>query len=158
MKLPCGGIFDDKLSSPPVSKVVPHVQFSKEYFLDLHFEVRKHGTYNYARAKMKIQHSKLNIEMFLVDNCLDHCLIITVNYNSTSSPQMPPQPDCQDTAPKFLQLDGELGITKIIWKTPAIIFLGISILTATTHGTGISKDTTDDSIRDDEFNFIEHSN
>ena len=64
VKLPCGGIFDDKLLPPPVSKVVPHVQFSKEYFIDLHLEVRKHGTYNYAGAKIKLQHSKLNIEMF----------------------------------------------------------------------------------------------
>ena len=38
--------------------------FSKDYFLDLHQKVREHGTYNYAGAKVKLEHSKLNIELF----------------------------------------------------------------------------------------------
>ena len=64
VKLSNGGIFEDKLLPPLSKQVVPHPKFSKEYFLDLHNKVREYGTYNYAGAKVKLQHSNLNIELF----------------------------------------------------------------------------------------------
>ena len=48
VKLPNGGIFDDKVLPAPASPVLPNSCFSKEYFLNLHYKVRQHGTYNYG--------------------------------------------------------------------------------------------------------------
>ena len=64
VKLPNGGIFDDKVLPTSSSEIVPNATFSKEYFLDLNKKVRQYGTYNYAGAKVKLEHSKLNIELF----------------------------------------------------------------------------------------------
>ena len=64
VKLPNGGIFDDKVLPATASPVLPNPSFSKEYFLNLHYKVRQYGTYNYAGAKVKLQHSNLNIDLF----------------------------------------------------------------------------------------------
>ena len=64
VKLHNGIIFKDKVLPTADTEVIPHPKFSKEYFLDLHEKVRNHGTYNYAGARVKLEHSNLNIEMF----------------------------------------------------------------------------------------------
>ena len=62
--MPNGRIFDDKVLPTSATKFVPHPQFSKEYFLDLHKKVRQYSTYKYAGARVKLEHSKLNIDLF----------------------------------------------------------------------------------------------
>ena len=64
VKLPNGGVFDDKVLPSCSAEVVPNGNFSKEYFIDLHKKVREYGTYNYAGAKVKLEHSNLNIQLF----------------------------------------------------------------------------------------------
>ena len=54
VKLPSGGVFDDKVLPLPASSIAPHPVFSREYFLDLHKKVRLQGTYNYAGLKVKL--------------------------------------------------------------------------------------------------------
>ena len=64
VRLPNAGVFDDKTLPAPDTELVPHPDFPKEYFIELHHKVRKHGTYNYAGARVELKHSKFNIELF----------------------------------------------------------------------------------------------
>ena len=64
VNLPSGAVFKDKVLPESVSPVIPNDSFTKEYFLNLHLKVRQHGTYNYAGAKVKLQHSHLNVGLF----------------------------------------------------------------------------------------------
>ena len=62
--LPGGAVFDDKILPQPCTLSTPSETFQKDYFLNLHMDVRSYGTYNYAGAKAELKHSSLNIELF----------------------------------------------------------------------------------------------
>ena len=62
--LPGGAVFDDKILPPPCKSISPCEKFTKDYFLNLHMTVRSHGTYNYAGARVELEHSSLNMKLF----------------------------------------------------------------------------------------------
>ena len=82
IKLPSGEVFNDKLLPAISSPIEPHKTFTKEYFIDLHMAVRSKGTYNYAGAKVELQHSPLNIELFreMLKNYDDIAVISYLQY------------------------------------------------------------------------------
>ena len=58
-------IFVDRVL-PPAAASSPEQSsnFPPSYFLNLHKKVRLGGTYNYAGARIKLEHSKINVEKF----------------------------------------------------------------------------------------------
>ena len=64
VKLPDGQEFTDKVLPPPSADVCHNLDFPPEYFLDLHNRVRLGGTYNFAGARIPLQHSGINVAKF----------------------------------------------------------------------------------------------
>ena len=64
VKLPDGQDFADKVLPPPASDVRHNQEFPPDYFLDLHRKVRLGGTYNFAGARIPLEHSEINIAKF----------------------------------------------------------------------------------------------
>ena len=64
VKLKDGGDFVDKILPPPVSNLVQNKEFPPSYFVSLHNNVKSAGTYNYAGARVNLEHSKINIDKF----------------------------------------------------------------------------------------------
>ena len=58
-------IFVDRVLPPAAaSSLKLSSNFPPSYFLNLHEKVRIEGTYNYAGARIKLEHSKINVEKF----------------------------------------------------------------------------------------------
>ena len=64
LKLPDGQEFVDKLLPPPTTEIAQNHKFPPSYFADLHNKVKVSGTYNYAGARVKLDHSKINVDKF----------------------------------------------------------------------------------------------
>ena len=64
VKLPDGQDFSDKVLPPSSSEVCHNLEFPPDYFLDLHRKVRLGGTYNFAGARVPLQHSGINVAKF----------------------------------------------------------------------------------------------
>ena len=64
IKLKDGAEFVDKVLPPPATPLVKNKRFPPSYFVRLHEKVRLGGTYNYAGARVKLEHSKVNVEKF----------------------------------------------------------------------------------------------
>ena len=64
VKLMSGKVFEDKFLPSNSSPHEPNVNFSPNYFIELHLAVRKCGTYNFAGARIELKHNKLNAALF----------------------------------------------------------------------------------------------
>ena len=64
VKLPDGQDFTDKVLPPASSDICQNLQFPPAYFLDLHRKIRLGGTYNFAGARIPLQHSGFNVAKF----------------------------------------------------------------------------------------------
>ena len=64
VKLPDGQDFNDKILPPALLDVTHNEDFPPEYFLKLHSKVRLGGTYNFAGARIPLEHSFINVEKF----------------------------------------------------------------------------------------------
>ena len=62
--LPNGSFFMDKTLPPSATIFQENATFSTSYFIDLHNKVRSHGTYNYAGARIELNHTSININLF----------------------------------------------------------------------------------------------
>ena len=62
--LPNGSVFLDKILPASGSNPVEDSTFSADYFIDLHKQVRSTGTYNFAGTRVKLKHSKINVDRF----------------------------------------------------------------------------------------------
>ena len=62
--LPNGSFFIDKTLPPSATIFQENATFPTSYFIDLFNKVRSHGTYNYAGARIKLNHTSINIERF----------------------------------------------------------------------------------------------
>ena len=64
VKLPDGQDFVDKLLPPPSEELSQNQEFPSSYFVDLHCKVKLGGTYNFAGARVKLKHVKINVAKF----------------------------------------------------------------------------------------------
>ena len=60
-----GLVFTDKLLPDPSSPLTSdNLQFSKEFYVDLHFKVSSFNTYNHLGARIALQHSNMKVTRF----------------------------------------------------------------------------------------------
>ena len=60
-----GLVFHDKLLPDPKQNLIPdNCQFSKEYYVKLHYDVSKFSTYNHLGARIALEHNSLNVKRF----------------------------------------------------------------------------------------------
>ena len=62
--LPDGREFLDRVLPAASEDIVMDVHFPPSYFLNLHNQVKQGGTYNYAGARVCLQHCKINVSKF----------------------------------------------------------------------------------------------
>ena len=62
--LPNGQNFQDRVLPPSTVALAPDSEFPPSYFINLHNEVKKAGTYNYAGARISLQHCRINVTRF----------------------------------------------------------------------------------------------
>ena len=75
-------MFHDKLLPDPLQKLIPDcLQFTKEYFIKLHYDVLNFRTYNHLGARISLKHTLLNVKKFrelLPSNYDDKVVLQTV--------------------------------------------------------------------------------
>ena len=60
-----GLVFHDKLLPDPKQRLIPdNCQYSKEYYVKLHYDVSKFSTYNHLGARIPLEHNSLNVKRF----------------------------------------------------------------------------------------------
>ena len=64
VKLKSGKSFEDKFLPPNSSKPIQNSEYPPAYYVNLHNTVRQSGTYNFAGARIELQHSKINVQLF----------------------------------------------------------------------------------------------
>ena len=64
VKLPDGQDFLDRILPPSTCIITSNPEFPVSYFLNLHNEVKAAGTYNYAGARIRLQHCRIDITKF----------------------------------------------------------------------------------------------
>ena len=64
VRLTSGKSFEDKFLPLNPRKSSPNSEFPPSYFVDLHNKIRKSGTYNYAGARITLQHTRINCNLF----------------------------------------------------------------------------------------------
>ena len=64
VELPEGEYFQDRILPATSSDIVPSIEFPASYFLNLHDEVKRGGTYNYAGARTSLEHCRINVPKF----------------------------------------------------------------------------------------------
>ena len=82
VNLPDGQVFQDRVLPPATAIVAHNMEFPPSYFLNLHSEVKKGGTYNYAGARISLHHCKINITKFrsLLDDYDDISVLQYLEY------------------------------------------------------------------------------
>ena len=62
--LPDGQEFFGRILPTALEDIVMNVEFPPSYFLSLHNKVKQGGTYNYAGARVSLEHCKINVSKF----------------------------------------------------------------------------------------------
>ena len=87
---------------------------------------------------------------------LDNSLIITIDGDPPALPQVAPEFGRGNRHKKFLNMDVNLGINQVRWKSPAELLLLPLIPAASSLEGGVTHHTAEDSIRDNYLNSIEN--
>ena len=64
VRLSEGKDFVDRILPPPAIKLEQNTRFKPTYFINLHYKVRSAGTYNYAGARIPLEHCKIDVKKF----------------------------------------------------------------------------------------------
>ena len=64
VKLKSGKCFEDKILPKDHSQPAPNKEFTPDYFVNLHNRVRESVTYNFAGARIELEHTKINVQHF----------------------------------------------------------------------------------------------
>ena len=60
-----GQVFHDKLLPDPVDKLtLDFIKYSREYYIDLHYNVSSYQNYNHLSARIPLNHSNLKVSKF----------------------------------------------------------------------------------------------